>query len=216
MASENEDGPKGSGGLTFEPPSGPSEDADNIGFAPDLDDTPSSDSLFAKVAEAEPAPVTTLAAAPALRAPKTRSYPIAEAALDRLLGRAPPDEKPESLESFDIGPSVTRPPAEIATPAPAPVSMEGAPLPDLDPEDLVDMMLVGQDDGQHQIHLAFREEVMGGLYVTLERRLDGLFATFLVDDVNDRRHLESTVGQLLARLEGRGMRIAGHEVKQRD
>ena len=191
---QDDDPMMGTGGLTLGPP-GARNDALEIGFAPDLEETdfvlPEDDPVVDK--------------------PKVSArgrYPLAEAALDRLLGRET-EERP--LEDFQIGPAVTRPAPEIARPAP--ISMEGPPARDNDPDNLVDMMLVGHDDGTPRVHLAFNEDVMGGLQVSLEQREDGLFAIFLVDDINDRRHLEATVGTLLARLEAKGTRVVGHEIK---
>jgi hypothetical protein len=152
-------------------------------------------------------------------------YPLAEAALARLLGEdvLEPRARPgDDGAAFVVGPAVMRPPPAIAVPA----DVDLAP-PDARPardeartdalmEDMVDVMLVGDDeDGRQHVHLAFKEDVFGGLYLKLERTPDGLFATFLVSSDGDRRGVEGHVDLLLSRLRSRGMRIVGHKVEVR-
>ena len=66
--------------------------------------------------------------------------------------------------------------------------------------------------GDHEIHLMFKEDVLRGLYLRLERREDGLFAHFTVADDTTRRAIEGEIDTLLTRLRDRGMKIAGHAV----
>jgi flagellar hook-length control protein FliK len=219
---------KGTGGLTFEPPRAPAEDAPAIGFAPDLDDDRGAAATIDWSAQS---------AAPASAAPRARTparprregvrYPLAEAALARLLGEEEaPAPQPTSRDvddgPFSLGPAIMRPPPEIAQPAPEPdpagdEEVSARARTDELMEDMVEMLLVGDDeDGQQQIHLSFKEDVFGGLYLKLERTGDGLFARFIVNDNHARRGVEGHVETLLARLRDRGMRIAGHEVEMRD
>jgi hypothetical protein len=203
----------GAGGLTFEPPAARDDEAPALGFAPDLDDGV--------------APALDWSAPPRDAAGEARPrraegrYPLAEAALLRLLGDgvpAPPRPGDDG-EAFSLGPSIMRPPPGIALPPPAAADALEEDTPrsrtDLLMEDMVEMMLVGDDEGSQQIHLVFKEEVFGGLHLKLERRDEGLFATFLVDSDNHRRGVQGQVELLLARLRSRGTRIAGHAVEVR-
>lgn len=217
---------KGTGGLFFGPPEAPSEDAEGIGFAPDLDEGDAAAALFredARVGGARPAP-----GKDAPTRSTGASYPLAEAALARLLGGAmPPAPVDESTTDddgpFAIGPSIMRPPPGIARPAAGARGNDEAdddegPRSRTDAlmEDMVDMVLVGDDDGRHEVHLSFKEDVFGGLYLRLERREDGLFAWFHVGDAQARRAIESYADDMLARLRGRGMKIAGWDVVVRE
>jgi hypothetical protein len=194
-----------------------------MGFAPDLDedeeDAAASQALFGD------APAPGEPAAPRRPARRRTSYPLAEQALQRLLGEpvANAPRPGDDGEAFTVGPDIMRPPPEVAVPS-APAGDKGEEGEEGDErsrtdelmEDMVDMMLVGDDDGQHTVHLAFKDHVFGGLYLKLERTPDGLHATFLVGDDIDRRGVEGQVDALLARLRDRGMRIAGHSVEVRD
>lgn len=213
----------GTGGLTFEPPPGRDDDEPELGFAPDLEDgaAPSLDWSSAQ------APSSAAAVAQEARTRRGQGrYPLAEAALRRLLGEPEPQPAPpregEDGAPFALGPSIMRPPPDIARARPAALQQDGegaedAPRSrtDLLMEDMVDMMLVGDDDGSQQIHLVFKEEVFGGLHLKLERRPEGLFATFVVDDDTHRRGVEGQVAMLLSRLRSQGTRIAGHVVELR-
>lgn len=147
-------------------------------------------------------------------------YPLAEALLTRLFEERAASSGTVTAQTtapFVVGPAVMRAPAPIITP-PAPPSSaaldEGRARADELMEDLVDVMLVGDDeDGKAQVHLAFKDEVFGGLYVKLERDDAGLFAIFTARSELDRRAIEGHVGDLLARFRNKGMRIVGHRVE---
>lgn len=215
------------GGLTFEPPRARGDDAPALGFAPDLDEDVPHGIDWTSAPAAAPAPSrgeSVVEEARARRGPPR--YPLAEAALARLLGEDLLAARPrpgDDGSAFTLGPAVMRPPPAIALPSPADVDLpppEGAvtsagPSTDSLMEDMVDVMLVGDDDGTQHVHLAFKEDVFGGLYLKLERASDGLFATFLVSGDRERRGVEGHVDLLLSRLRDRGMRITGHTVEVR-
>lgn len=217
------------GGLFFEPPPPRGEDEPPLGFAPDLDDDAPSGIDW--MSAPSPPPSRGEVAVEEARAKRgAPRYPLAEAALARLLGEDVLAERPRPGDdgaAFTVGPALMRPPPAIALPASDDVDLPppegiGSEKPRDDArtdalmEDMVDVMLVGDDeDGKQHVHLAFKDDVFGGLYLKLERTSAGLFATFLVPSDGDRRGVEGQVDLLLARLRGRGMRIAGHQVEVR-
>lgn len=212
----------GTGGLTFEPPRTPEGEESTLGFAPDLDEDVPNSALWdapAEGASTTPGGSTAAAVADARRRRGAGRYPIAEAALDALLGVTKTAPAPDDGAPFPVGPDIMRPPPAIATPAPVREAAPAGPPTRTDElmEDMVDMMLVGDDeDGGQQIHLAFKDDVFGGLYLKLARTPDGLFATFLVPDDGARRAVNGQVDELLSRLRSRGMKIAGHSIEVRD
>lgn len=213
------------GGLTFEPPRPRDDDEPALGFAPDLDDDAPTKGLDWTSTAAPPSRGDEAAGAARARRGPPR-YPLAEAALARLLGDVPETERRRPGDDgnpFTLGPAVMRAPPAIAVPAPLDLDTEP---PSATPsrtdelmDDMVDVMLVGDDGddgGKQHVHLAFKDDVFGGLYLKLERTSDGLFATFLVRSDGDRRGVEGHVDMLLSRLRSRGMRIQGHKVEVRD
>ncbi len=225
MIDDEEDDP--TGGLTFGPPRAREDDEPLIGFAPDLDEGGAA-AAGIDWATPEGAAATTRSSSEeaALSARARRGpprYPLAEAALARLLGEdvGVPRARPgDDGNAFTIGPAVMRPPPSIAVPAAdeldlAPPDDAGSAT-DALMDDMVDVMLVGDDDGKQHVHLVFKEDVFGGLYLKLERTGEGLFATFLVTSDGDRRAVEGHVDLLLSRLRSRGMRVVGHKVSVRD
>lgn len=232
---------KGSGGLFFEPPTPAAHEPENMGFAPDLDETGPEDishlwdALSPDTTRATvPSPSTSLRthAATAGRAARTATYPLAEAALARLLQQHPAgDEAPRParvvpegpatpLAAFALGPAIMRMPPDIQRPAEQdsgpPGEVSAASRADALLEDMVDMVLVGDDDGRPEVHLSFKGDVFGGLYLRLERRDNGLFAHFWVPDEFAKRKVAAHVDDLLATLSRRGMRIAGHSLEIRE
>lgn len=215
------------GGLFFGPPPARSEDEPALGFAPDLDDDVPAGLDWTSAPSAPPARGEAVGEEARARRGPPR-YPLAEAALARLLGEDLLAERPRPGDdgaAFTLGPAVMRPPPAIAVPAadldlspPEGASADETPTLRTDAlmEDMVDIMLVGDyEDGKQHVHLAFKDDVFGGLYLKLERTAEGLFATFLVPSDRDRRGVEGHVDLLLARLRGRGMRISGHRVEVR-
>lgn len=125
----------------------------------------------------------------------------------------PPAEEPEPPAPFVVGAPIMRPPADIVTEPPprAPEEVAGQTQGHLD--DMVEVVLVGKpEDGKSEIHLLFKEDVLQGLYLVLQRRSDGLFAQFTVGDDTSRRAVLGRVDELVARLRDRGMAIAGYDV----
>jgi flagellar hook-length control protein FliK len=161
------------------------------------------------------------------------SYPLAEACLHRLLGTSTlPDAEADTARSenekgqvqadvqpFLIGPAVMRAPPDLARPPSeraAPADEGGASSPghtDALLEDLVDVLLVGEDSGKPEVHLSFKPEVFGGLYLRLERRDEGLFAHFSVPDDHARRSVQGHIDDLLARLSSAGFSICGSSLQ---
>lgn len=175
------------------------------------------------------------------RASATR-YPLALAALERLVGPRPAEARgaPERvLAPGRLGPSILRPPPDVARPPAPPVRHleEGAAAGsdgDARTEDLlgelVDMVFVSADDlegegrgggpgdegrgsGQHEVHLVFKAEVLGGLHLRLQKTSEGMHATFVVEDAAARRAVLDHADGLVRHLRERGFRVVGHEVK---
>lgn len=151
-------------------------------------------------------------------------YPIASAALDRLLGTAPSKagdagEGAPALRTFSLGPSVLRaPPERVAAPEAIDLEprTEGLATEEMLGE-LVDMVFVGADEegssGHPEVHLVFKAEVLGGLHLRLRKLPDGMHATFVVEDSAARRAVADHIEGLVAHLRGRGFHIANHTIE---
>lgn len=208
------DDDEGTGGLFLEPPPGPAPQAEGIGFAPDLDDDKER-----TLPDLEPSARAARAKGERRPARPRGRYPLAEATLARLLGDdAAPEKGPVDDDTpFFVGASILRAPASIAKPREPRPTEKDAPAErartEALMEDMVDLCLVGDEDGRHQVHLSFKDDVLRGLYVRLERRDDGLFACFFVADDTARRMLEGNVESMVARMRARGMRIAGYSIE---
>jgi hypothetical protein len=152
-------------------------------------------------------------------------YPLAVAALHRILGRGDVGvvaADAGALAAFRLGPAVLRAPppvragATVADPhhAPDPASAEDAGS-DLLGE-LVDMVLVGADDSAThvpEVHLQFKAEVLGGLMLRLQKEPEGLVATFVVADASARRAVVDQVEALLDHLRLRGFAVLRHRIE---
>jgi hypothetical protein len=55
--------------------------------------------------------------------------------------------------------------------------------------------------------------VLGGLHMKLVKKVDGMHATFVVEDASSRRAVADHVDGLVAHLKGRGFTIAGHSIE---
>lgn len=208
----------GSGGLSFGPPPTTDSAPADIGFAPDIEELTTSDDAIPSFAAAAGAAVGVPE-----RARAEGHYPLAEACLRRLLGgefTIEPEKAPATeVAPFAIGPSVMRPPADLSRPATPPQANAreaAAPLTnstDALLEDMVDVLLVGEDSGTPEVHLSFKPEVFGGLYLRLERREEGLFAHFSVPDDHARRAVQGHIDDLLARLSAAGFSICGSSLQ---
>jgi hypothetical protein len=147
-------------------------------------------------------------------------YPIASAALDRLLG---PEKKSGDAASdlrgnFTLGPSVLRaPPSKVSTPEPIDLEPQSEePGTDEMLGELVDMVFVGADEegssGHPEVHLVFKAEVLGGLHLRLRKMPDGMHATFVVEDSAAKRAVASHIDDLIGHLRSRGFQIANHSI----
>ena len=151
-------------------------------------------------------------------------YPLARAALERL-GAAVRD--PAQLASapapvttsFTVGNAVFRPPPPVARPPGAPDAPDA--LEDSEPSttdamlgELVDMVFVSaeENNGQHEVHLVFKAEVLGGPHLKLVKKSDGMHASFVVEDEAARRAVIDYVEELVAHLKTRGFTIVTHTV----
>jgi hypothetical protein len=148
-------------------------------------------------------------------------YPLARAALQRLLGGDGDGEAPP-LAAFRVGPAVLRAPVPRARAAPGDDGDDGegddgegsAGGNDLLGE-LVDMVLVGADDSDSrhpEVHLQFKADVFGGLHLRLQKTPEGLVARFTVADAAARRAVVGHVDELLARLRGRGFAVHRYDI----
>lgn len=171
------------------------------------------------------------------RASATR-YPLALAALERLVGPRPAEARgaPESvLAPGRLGPAILRPPPDVARPTtPAIRHLEEGAAAGADGDErtedllgeLVDMVFVSADDleggspgdegrrpGQHEVHLVFKAEVLGGLHLRLQKTPEGMHATFVVEDAAARRAVLDHADGLVRHLRERGFRVVGHEVR---
>lgn len=200
------------GGLTLEPPGADDDEAAaGIGFAPDL----ASDGALPPVFVDDGARVA--------RASERARYPRARAALAALLGRALDDDDVHTRdasraatarrgEAHHVGPAITRAPAAFVKPRDRYAEPERTtPVPGS--EALTDLMLLGTNtDGTREAHVQFQEDVLGGMYVHVERRDDGLFLRFTVGDDSARRTMSAYVDDLVRRFEKKGTRVVGFEI----
>jgi len=206
------------GGLTLEPPA-PADRSDSpMGFAQDL--------LEETLAASQ------IISSPAQRTPQIRtpSYPHSVGILAQLLSALFPEETQSAsvpttadaaeLSDFDIGPSITRPPASITKPiqeeieTPPQNPNEAAHLLTQQANELVEVVLVGTDsDSNKEIHLVFKEDIFAGMHLRLITTPIGLEAVFMVQDKNARRMIEGRADDMMARLSKRGLRIASHRIE---
>lgn len=211
----------GNGGLSFGPPPAGDSPPAEIGFAPDIEEMATHAAGLPAFSAAQPTSQDETG-----RMRRVVEYPLAEACLRRLLGEAAEyafvKNATSDIAPFAIGPAVMRPPPELTRPpeqkletmepgAAAPKSHTDALL-----EDMVDVLLVGEDGGRPEVHLSFKPEVFGGLYLRLERRSEGLFAHFSVPDDHARRAVQGHIDDLLARLSAAGFAICGSSLHVQD
>lgn len=138
---------------------------------------------------------------------RKRSYPVLEALFPPRPQVAPADPR-------------RRPGAPLPYPA-APPRRAAAPRASQGPArpaELIDFMVYGTDDeGTPEVHLAFREEVLEGIYLKLRFETAGVRAIFMVRDAAGRRAARAYGPDILARLEQKGMRTTTVEIEeQRD
>ncbi len=81
-------------------------------------------------------------------------------------------------------------------------------------DQIVDFIVYGQDedDQTQEVHLAFRDDVVRGVYLKLRFETAGLRAIFLVNDKAARRWARAYGEQILARLEKKGMKTHAVEI----
>jgi hypothetical protein len=150
-------------------------------------------------------------------------YPLSLAILERLMqGRLGASSSPAKLElpvvPFTVGPAVLRAPPEIARGHDEVDAFDVEP-PNTSTDDmlgeLVDMVFVSAEEnhGEHEVHLVFKAEVLGGLHMKLVKKADGMHATFVVEDAAARRAVVDHVDGLVAHLKGRGFSIASHTIE---
>jgi hypothetical protein len=130
---------------------------------------------------------------------------------------------PTVLGPTVLGPPILRPPPELFRRAPrgaARPALDEPDAPDRRTEDLlgelVDMVFVSADDAAGsaaEVHLVFKAEVLGGLHLRLQKRAEGMHATFLVEDSAARRAVLDHADGLVRHLRDRGFSLVGHEVK---
>lgn len=199
------------GGLTLEPPGADDEEATaGIGFAPDLSGDGALPPVFGDGAPSRP--------------DERARYPRAMAALATLLGRSlddgPPDVRREGpraatrgdVDPHGVGPAITRAPAPFVRPRDRFAEPERT-TPVAGSEALTELMLLGTNtDGTREAHVQFQEDVLGGMYVHVERRDDGLFLRFTVGDDGARRTMAAYVDDLVRRFEKKGTRVVGFEI----
>lgn len=222
----------GTGGLTFEPPTAhrsESNFAADVGseapvdalkalfgesqasLASDEKSVPAS-STFAERKGGEPSYQKTKAAFRALLANRGQSLDAASAEKAAPLPVFSDANAP--LNAFQIGPLASHARVDVKTP-PSTTPVDDAPKKTLQSNEMLDTFLVGAEGENNQVHLAFKEEVLGGMHVVLEQRPEGLFARFLVNDANARRAVEGSIDNLLVRFRDQGRAIVGYEVIQR-
>ncbi|MCP4504196.1 MAG: hypothetical protein GY822_30095 [Deltaproteobacteria bacterium] len=137
----------------------------------------------------------------------------------------PLSEKKKTIEpssavpgAFLIGPDVMRPPAKVQTPSlPSTSTREVRSETSAQMENMVDLFFAGaeEENQEQQIHLQFKEDILGGLYLTLKKTDAGMVAHFVVNDKNTRRLVESQAHSLVARLEKKGIHVVDTLVEVR-
>ncbi|MBN2358123.1 MAG: hypothetical protein JXR83_01635 [Deltaproteobacteria bacterium] len=106
-------------------------------------------------------------------------------------------------------------PLRVGPPAPAAAASSPAAVGPEAPGDLIEFMVYGTDeDGTQEVHLAFREQVLSGVYLKLRFDTAGVRAIFLVRDAAGRRIARAYGEQILARLASRGLRTAAVEIEE--
>lgn len=79
------------------------------------------------------------------------------------------------------------------------------------------MVFVSADDadgsGQHEVHLVFKAEILGGLHLRLRKTPEGMVATFVVEDAAARRAVLDHTDGIVRHLRDRGFRVVEHEVQ---
>lgn len=134
-----------------------------------------------------------------------RSYPILESLFPPLPATADGSAVAPAAQPLRIGP----PPAAVADAHASKVAGPAA------PGELIEFMVYGTDeDGTAEIHLAFREQVLSGVYLKLRFDSAGVRAIFIVRDAEGRRVAQAYGDQILARLSRRGLRTATVEIEQ--
>jgi hypothetical protein len=85
----------------------------------------------------------------------------------------------------------------------------------MSPGDLIHFMVYGTDeDGTREVHLAFQDDVLAGVYLKLRFEPAGLRAIFMVRDAEGRRLAAAHGDDILARLSKRGLRTNTWDVEQ--
>jgi hypothetical protein len=134
-----------------------------------------------------------------------RSYPLLESLYppQAVAARVRPER------SARVRPSVT--PQETPHPAVAPAGLQ-VPA----PGELVEFLVYGVDDEDQtqEVHLAFRDEVVRGVYLKLRFETAGVRAIFMVRDVSGRRWAAAYGEQILARLSSKGLRTQRVDIEE--
>ncbi len=73
---------------------------------------------------------------------------------------------------------------------------------------------VDEDDQTQEVHLAFRDEVVSGVYLKLRFEADGIRAIFIVQDKSARRWAAAYGEQILLRLEKKGMKTSRVSIEE--
>ena len=216
----------GTGGLTFEPPTAHRSENN---FAADVGSDEPVDALKALFGESS-TPEKIEASAPPSRPEAVSEYKKTQAAFRALLKgqtektSTAPTNRPAPLpvfsnddaplSAFQIGPLASHARVDVKTPPiDAPPQEESKSR--LQSNEMLDTFLVGSEGANNQVHLTFKEDVLGGMHVVLEQRDEGLFARFLVNDANARRAIEGSIDKLLLRFREQGKAITGYEVIER-
>ncbi len=141
----------------------------------------------------------------------TRTYPILE-------GLYPPRAQAGALpvrsaRQAQVRPSVTPQGGKRAATGPS-GQAQGMKMPAA-PGELIEFMVYGVDDDDQtqEVHLAFREEVVAGVYLKLRFETAGVRAVFIVRDKTGRRWAAAYGEQILARLAEKGMRTIGVDIE---
>lgn len=134
------------------------------------------------------------------------------------------EDTPAPLTATRVGPSILRPPPEVAVATHVTKRAIDEHTAHAGPDteellgELLDMVFVSADEarsGHHEVHLVFKADVLGGLHLRLEKSPEGMRATFIVEDAAARRALSEHADGIVRHLEARGFKIVAHDMEVR-
>ena len=79
-------------------------------------------------------------------------------------------------------------------------------------EELIDFFVYGKDDRTNEVHIAFKKNVFYGAYLKLIFEKSGIIASFIVDNEEAQRAINSYGSDILAHLQKKGFKTNKFEI----